>query len=98
MDPGSIDRRALLVGALTSAGVAACRIRVEGVDAIDPITPIGTFYVYQCCGEPEVDPASWSLSVRVGGERVASIDRAWLRDHAYDEVELTLECIGANPA
>lgn len=97
-DPRGVDRRALVLGALSAAGVAGCRIEVQRLDALDPITPIGRFYVYQCCGEPVVDPAAWRLSIRTAGVEVGSVDRSWLRARTPSPVELTLECIGATPS
>lgn len=103
-----VSRRELVRGAaaLGALGVAACAGEEDGKAddtgpyvplTIDPITPNEDFYVTSCCGTPEVDGATWSLSVRAGGVELTTVDLAGLDALTPRDKEHTLECIGAGP-
>jgi DMSO/TMAO reductase YedYZ molybdopterin-dependent catalytic subunit len=97
-----LSRRDLMVGAAAAAGVVACdpdKADTPAVlaGALTPITANDDFYVTSSNGNPEVDGATWALTVRTGGEVRATIDLVWLEEQAARDREHTLECIGANP-
>ncbi|MDP2306259.1 MAG: molybdopterin-dependent oxidoreductase [Pseudomonadota bacterium] len=98
-----LSRRNLLVGAAAAAGVVACDDAGKPQDtavlggALTPVTANDDFYVTSSQGNPEVDSATWALTIRTGGEIRATLDLAWLEGQAGRDREHTLECIGANP-
>lgn len=98
-----LSRRNLLVGAAAAAGVAACDDAGKPDDTavlgggLTPVTPNDDFYVTSSNGNPEVDGATWALTLQSGGEVRATIDLAWLEAQLGRDKEHTLECIGANP-
>jgi hypothetical protein len=109
----NVDRRELLAGAVAALStLPGCDdVVIEnfepngslvtettgGLPVIQAITSNGSFYVYQCCGTPEV-PSSWSCVVRdPDGNAVATITEETLAAIAPVEVENTLQCIGSNP-
>jgi len=69
----------------------------DGRPFIPPITDIESFYRYQCCGRPDVDPDQWQLEFLDRGARLGTLDKAYLDALPVTEIELTLECIGASP-
>ncbi len=99
-----LSRREIVLGAAAAVSLVACD-DAAGPQAGDPaatepwtpITPNDTFYVTSCCGTPEVDGATWALTLNVGTEVRATIDLAGLDALPAREREHTLECIGANP-
>lgn len=66
------------------------------VTAYGPITPNEQFYITSCCGNPTVDTATWSLSIKNRGAEVKSIDYATLQSLPARQKEHTLECISAS--
>jgi hypothetical protein len=64
---------------------------------IPPITPNPQFYVEHCCGRPEVDPDTWTLSIQANGTEFATLDMAFLDTLEVQEREHTLVCIGSTP-
>jgi hypothetical protein len=62
-----------------------------------PVTPIGDFYRYQCCGLPDLDPSTHVTTVSHEDEALAEIELAFLDGLASRELEHTLQCIGSSP-
>lgn len=98
---GAMSRRRLLELLASGAALTGCdRIRVDvqtDLDGdIEPITPIGSFYVYQHTFAPTVDPVAWRLRVGAPGGSI-EIDADWLAAREPVEIEHTLQCIGGNP-
>lgn len=97
-----LSRRDMLVGAAAAVGVAACDDAGKPDDtavlggALTPVTANDDFYVTSSNGNPEVDGATWTLTVRADGQVRATLDLAWLDEQVAREREHTLECIGAN--
>lgn len=108
--PPLIDRRraiqlvATSVGAVAAgAGAAGCgeggaytRQSFYRPTPAAPLTPTEQFYVYHCCGEPDV-PADWSLEVRGLVDRTRRLDLAALEALPQVRREVTLECVGNSP-
>jgi hypothetical protein len=100
-----VDRRNLL----KLAGTAAVARLASGCDklvllddkvytGLPPITPTDQFYIYACCGMPELDPATHETAVvHDGAGELARFDRAFLESLPAMEKEHTLECIGSTP-
>ena len=59
---------------------------------LDPLTPVGAFYVRNHFGFPQVDSAHWRL--HVDGVRPASLTLEDVRALPAHEVTVTLECAG----
>ena len=97
-----MERRDLLrlLGAGTLARVASgCdRIVLLGdAPALDPITPNDLFYNYQCCGLPDLDPATHETRILHEDTELARITTPFLQALPGRTKEHTLECIGASP-
>lgn len=99
-----MDRRNLL----KLAGTAAMARVATGCDklvlledptyrGLPPITPTGQFYVYACCGMPDLDPATHETVVAHEATELARFDRAFLESLPSLDKEHTLECIGSTP-
>jgi DMSO/TMAO reductase YedYZ molybdopterin-dependent catalytic subunit len=67
------------------------------VTSYGPITPNDHFYITSCCSNPEVDAATWALSIKDRGVEIASIDYPTLTALPARRKEHTLECISAGP-
>ncbi len=94
-------RRSMLVGS-AAVGVTACETVVLTDEpsygaGIPEITPTEDFYVYSCCGVPDVTAETWMCVVRDRGADVATIDADWLAAQQFEEIEHTLQCIGSSP-
>jgi DMSO/TMAO reductase YedYZ molybdopterin-dependent catalytic subunit len=104
-----VSRRDVLAGAGASVALASCdRLDVpDGIDTalpepgdvLPPITPNDEFYVTSCCGSPEIDRDSWTLTIRdeIAGATLGTFDLATLEAMDGREKEHTLECIGGGP-
>ncbi|MEN0065015.1 MAG: molybdopterin-dependent oxidoreductase [Myxococcota bacterium] len=98
-----MQRRQLLsaIGAGSFAALAGCdRLVVLDPEAdreLTPITPIGTFYVYQYDAMPEFDPETHVMRVTFEGEELGSLTAADLATVPVLEREQTLQCIGHSP-
>jgi len=107
-----LDRRDLLRVLAAGALLPACdRVVVnnenqdglvtmteDGVAIIPPITANEDFYIYSCCGAPEVDPDTWTCAIMNRGEVVAEFDLEWLTStFEPEDHEMTLQCIGSSP-
>lgn len=66
-------------------------------EAMDPVTSAAEFYVTSCCGTPDVDAATWSLTIRDRGTIVGSFGLTELAALTPRDREHTLECISAGP-
>jgi len=105
----TVSRRDVLAGVGATAALASCdRLDVpEGTDTglpepgdvLPPITSNDDFYVTSCCGTPELDRATWTLTIAddVSGQNVGTLDMATLEAMKAREKEHTLECIGGSP-
>jgi DMSO/TMAO reductase YedYZ molybdopterin-dependent catalytic subunit len=107
--PPAPSRRDLLAGLGTItllSWIGGCDKSVEVTPEVhvdeDPlsltaITPNGDHYVTSCCATPELDASTWTLSIGVRGEVVATVTMAWLDAQAARDKEHTFECISARP-
>jgi len=94
-----------LLGVSAATTLVACGVKPGGegdsgspdLSEIAPITSNADFYVTTCCGPPEVDGASWVLSIGDESGVVATIDLAGLEALGPRDKEHTLECIGGGP-
>ena len=64
---------------------------------LPPITPNDAFYIYACCGVPDLDPAAHQTSITYGDAELARFSLADLQALPARDKEHTLECIGSNP-
>lgn len=88
-----------------SAGLAASLAGCDRLVVLDPrgdrdltpITPIGTFYVYQVGDLPDFDPASHVARVTFEGSELGTIGPSDLAALPVLEREQTLQCIGHSP-
>lgn len=99
-----MERRGLLKLAGTAAFarlLAGCERFVVLEPRVDPelspVTPIGDFYRYQCCGYPELDVATHTTAIAHEGTELARFDLAFLQSLPSREREATLQCIGSSP-
>jgi DMSO/TMAO reductase YedYZ molybdopterin-dependent catalytic subunit len=89
---------------LVLAGLPGCDRLVlpESAEALEPVLSNADFFVTSCCGTPQVDRASWRLSVvdRTSGQAAvrAEVDLATLLDLPARQKEHTLQCIGSGPS
>lgn len=99
-----MERRGLLKLAGTAALarlLAGCErfVVLEPRDdpSLSPVTPIGEFYRYQCCGLPEIDPTTHTTAIAHEATPLASFDQAFLLGLPARDLERTLQCIGSSP-
>jgi DMSO/TMAO reductase YedYZ molybdopterin-dependent catalytic subunit len=103
-----VPRRRILQwgGASLSLLVAACRGDdaktidsgdIEGLEAIEPITPIADFYAVAHFGMKDLDPEAWTLEVFLDGQSLGQLDYALLQSLVPREREHTLQCIESRP-
>lgn len=96
-------RRELLAGTVAGAVAGSACDEVVLTDepsfaaGIPEITPTEDFYVYSCCGMPDIVEAAWTCVVRDRGEDRGIIDPAFLAAQEPEEIEHTLQCIGSSP-
>lgn len=94
--------------ALRLAAVGTASLALGGCDRLvlppriqlDQLPDLSTndgFYRQSCCGVPELDSATWTLTVRVLGEVVATLSYDDIVAIGSDMLELTLQCIGGTP-
>ncbi len=62
------------------------------------ITPNEKFYVTSCCSTPQMDAATWSMTVSDRGKLLATWTLDYLESLKPRDKEHTLECIGGGPA
>lgn len=100
-----MDRRDLLKlaggAALARFGAGCDRLVVmstgDGDIFIDPVTSNAAFYVYACCGVPDIDPATHETAITHEGVELARITPAFLQSLSLRTKEHTLMCIGSTP-
>lgn len=100
--PSRRETLAMLCASIAASGCESVIVDVENKipldeSGIEPISTNDRFYVYQCCGQPELDPESWEMAILVDGVEVARIDRDYFDTLEPIELEHTLQCIGGNP-
>lgn len=67
------------------------------VAPLDPVTSNAAFYVYACCGMPDLDPETHETAITHADQELARITTPFLRGLAARTKEHTLMCIGSTP-
>ena len=81
----------------TAKDVAA-DVAVSGPPYFDAITPNERWYVTSCCTTPQVDAASWVMTIKDRGKVLTTLDLPFLESLKPRDREHTLECISGGPA